>query len=783
MLINKISKLSGIIKSFFNPVEKKKHRIILEEINSFGFQAVSDLKLKELSQRLIKQARTGFSADILLPQAFALVREVSRRVVGMRPFDVQVTAAIYLHWGRIVEMQTGEGKTLTAVMPAYLNALAGNGVHILTFNDYLSQRDAEWMGPIYEFLGLTVGYVNQGMSIKKRQAAYDSDITYLTAKEAGFDYLRDFLCIEKEKLVHRPFHYALVDEADSILIDEARIPLVIAGEMSRENESLHFFAELVRELQAEKDYIIDQHGKNIYLTDQGLCNVEKILGCGNLYKPQNLKILTMINSALYAKMLLKREEDYIVRNGKVEIIDEFTGRIADKRQWPDNLQAAIEAKEGLAGSSKGVVMGSLTLQHFLSLYPKLAGMTGTASTAEREFKEIYKMEVEVIPTNKPCLRKDHPDLIFTDQEAKQKALVLEIERVHQTGQPILIGTCSVEESELLTEQLRKEGLTCRLLNARNDHEEAKIIAQAGELFAVTVSTNMAGRGVDIKLGGEYEEKRDQVVALGGLYVIGTNLHESRRIDNQLRGRAGRQGDPGESRFFISLEDNLFKQVDLIELIPSGNIPEKQAEPLDDPVIRREILRGQRIIEGYNADTRAQLLKYSYIMEQQRRIIHTWRQGVLKDEIIPELLVKKAPNRYTALCKKYGQEIIRRIEKQITLYYLNKCWADYLEHMAYQREGIHLVVIGKKNPLDEFNRIAIAAFDQMLLSIDKEIIRKFNTVQVTKKGIESEKENLLGPSATWTYLINDDPNQFSNLRAFFKAMANSIGGVFKSGGSE
>jgi len=568
------SVLISYFSSYLTPYGK-----VLEQINTYQLESYSDCHLKEMSAEMKNRARNGVSPDELLVESYAIVREASRRMLGMRPYDVQVIAGIALHRCKVVEMQTGEGKTLAAIMPAYLNALTGEGVHVLTFNDYLAHRDAAWMGPVYEYLGLTVGYVKEGMSISQRQNAYCSDITYVTAKKAGFDYLRDFLCAEKNMLVQRPFHYAIVDEADSILIDEARIPLVIAGNVPENVEDAFRLYDIVKNLQPGDDYETDQYRSNIYLTDAGLSRVEKILGCGNLYDPENLELLTRLNCALYAEVLLEKDKDYIVKNGKVEIIDEFTGRIADKRHWPDNLQTAVEAKEGLALQTGGMVMGSIALQHFLSLYPRISGMTGTAVAAAGEFNEFYCMDVVVIPTNRPCIRRDHPDLVFTHSQAKQKALVSEVKRAHRTGQPVLIGTGSVEESERLASDLRKVGIEPRVLNAKNDEMEAIIIARAGEPGAVTVSTNMAGRGVDIKLGGEREQERDRVVALGGLYVIGTNRHESSRIDNQLRGRAGRQGDPGESRFFISLEDDMIVRYDIAKLIPARNFPQKREDPV------------------------------------------------------------------------------------------------------------------------------------------------------------------------------------------------------------
>lgn len=768
--MKKITEFVRAIRDFQAPVEYNLdfYQKVLQEINTVKFKSLSDDRLQEISAELKSRVRAGALSDSLLVESFALVREAAKRVLGIYPFDTQVIAGIALHKGKIVEMQTGEGKTLAAVMPAYLNALAGKGVHVLTFNDYLARRDAQWMGPIFEFLGLTTGYVNEGMSRTARQQAYSSDITYVTAKEAGFDYLRDFLCTEKEKLVHRTFNYAIVDEADSILIDEARVPLVIAGNVGDNEETPLHLARIVRGLKQGTDYDTDQYRSNVYFTDSGLLRIEKMLGCGNLYASKSLRLLARLNCALYAEVLIERDKDYIVKDNQVELIDEFTGRIAAKRRWPENLHAAVEAKEGLIATSRGTIMGSIALQYFLSLYPRISGMTGTASTAAVELRECYGMDVLVVPTNKPCIRKDHPNIIFTDKSAKQTALIEEIERVHATGQPILIGTGSVEESELLTTELKKTGILCRVLNAKNDEMEAKIIAKAGEVGAVTVSTNMAGRGIDIKLGGEFEQERERVVAVGGLYVIGTNQHESRRIDNQLRGRAGRQGDPGESRFFISLEDDLIKRYDIAKLIPVRKFPTKQETPINDPAVLRAVDRGQRIVEGYNSDMRRQLWKYSFLIEQQRRIIHNKRQDILLDKDPLDLLSAKAADRYCTLRDQIGEDVLKKFKKQITLYQINKCWADYLDYISYEREGIHLVAVGKKDPLTEFHRIAIEAFDEMMDNIDSEIVRTFETVEIGKDGIDTLKAGLKGPSATWTYLINDSPYQFSRLSNLIKA---------------
>src|SRR5215218_5897190 len=493
---------------------------MLEAINAREADLVgaSDLELRDHAASF-----RGRALDGLLPDVFALVREIARRVLGERPYDVQMLAGIALHEGKLVEMQTGEGKTLAAVAPVALNALAGRGVHVLTYNDYLARRDAEWMGPIYERLGLTVGCIQEGLSTAERHRAYRCDVTYLTVKEAGFDLLRDGLCLDPAGQVHRPFHLGLIDEADSILIDEARIPLVIAGTLEEIGVDLGRLADIARQMVRGADYDTDEYAYNIFLTDRGMHRAEKLLGSGNLFEGDNVRLQAELRNALHAEALLKRDVDYIVRNGRIELVDELTGRVAENRQWPDGLHAALEAKEGLRWQPEGKIFGSITVQHFLRKYPRLCGMTGTARPAARELADIYDLEVVEVPPNRPCIRVDHPDVIHATREAKRSALLEEIAAIHATGRPILVGTVSVEESESLAADLRRAGIACRVLNAKNDAEEAGIVADAGALGAVTISTNMAGRGTDIRLA-------DAVVALGGLYVLGTNRHESRRID-------------------------------------------------------------------------------------------------------------------------------------------------------------------------------------------------------------------------------------------------------------
>ncbi len=720
------------------------------------YETIEDHFLKEMSKKLIVRARNGEYLDDLLIDAYALVCEGTRRVLGLNLFDVQIIAGIAMHQGKLVEMQTGEGKTFVAVLPAYLNALTGEGVHVLTFSDYLARRDANWMGPIYNFLSLSVGFVQEGMNTSERQKAYASDVTYATAKEAGFDFLRDNLCVEKNDRVHRPFNFAIVDEADANLIDEARVPLVIAANTTEPEIDYYRMIEIVKSLKANKDFDTDEYSRNVNLTESGLDIIESQLGCGSLHNDENLYLLTGVNLALHAVVLLHRDIDYIVRDGKVELIDEFTGRIAEKRRWPYGLQAAVEAKEGLQIQPEGMVRGSITLINLLRLFPKVCAMTATATPAAEEFKQFYNLDIVVIPPNRSCIRIDHPDIVFTHRQAKIEALVEEIERVHKTGRPILVGTCSVSESEAIADVLHQSGITCHVLNAKNDELEAKIIARAGLLNAVTISTNMAGRGTDIRLGGEQERESEKVKSLGGLYVIGTNRHESRRIDNQLRGRAGRQGDPGSSRFFISLEDDLLVRYGIQELIPLEHQLPLQDVPIDDPVIGTEIARAQHIIEGQNFEIRRTLWNYSSVLEEQRKIIWQRRQDILLENTDLKLLAVKAPERFSELRSAVGEDVLRRVEKQISLFHLDQCWAEYLDQISHIREGIFLYSTGGLNPLDEFHKKVAKAFYELMRRIDNEIINTFTSAKIDKDGIDFVKEGLIGPTSTWTYLISDNP---------------------------
>lgn len=730
----------------------------LEKIKKFeaGLVDYTDRQLRDISDRLSHKAKQGESLEDLLVEAYALVCETARRTLNMHPFDVQIMGGIVLNQGKLAEMQTGEGKTLVAVLPAYLNALTGKGVHVLTFNDYLARRDALWMGGIYNFLGLSVGYVQEGMNISERRKAYGADIAYLSAKEAGFDFLRDSLCYRKDDIVHRIFNYAIIDEADSILIDEARIPLVIAGTSDEREVNIYHIAQIARKLKKGIDFKFDEYSRNIYLTDAGIEYAEEQLNCENLHESKNLDTLTRLNCAIHAEYLFHNNIDYIVRNGIIELVDEFTGRVADKRRWPDGLQAALEAKENIAIQSRGNILNSTTLQHFLKNYPKICGMTATAQSAEHEFRKFYNLNIVVIPPNKPCIRIDHPDMIFFKKSEKNKALIEEITKVHKTGRPILVGTRSVEESAVLAGGLNKMNIKCEVLNARNDAQEAIIIARAGRLDAVTISTNMAGRGTDILLGGGDEEEKQQVMALGGLYVIGTNKHESQRIDNQLRGRAGRQGDPGSSRFIISLEDDIFVKYRITDLIPANIVSTDRNMEINSSIVRKEVDRIQRIIESQNSNIKVTLYNYSWITEKKRRVIAEQRQEILNSKTASDFFKSKSLLKFKEYESKIGSDRVSKICEYIYLYYIDKYWSQYLAEIADIREGIHLRRIGGDVPLIEYQKSAIMLFDEFLKKLEEELVGNFNRLRIENEDFNIESQGIKAPSATWTYLISDNP---------------------------
>jgi preprotein translocase subunit SecA len=735
---------------------------ILDEIKKHesNLKNKTDCQLKQISRELNAHAQKDRRLDDLLVKAYALVREVIFRVLGQCPFDVQIIGAIVLHQGQLAEMQTGEGKTLSAVFPAYLNSLTGRGLHILTFNDYLARRDAQWMGPVFHFLGQTTGYVQEGMNSRQRRNAYSADITYLSAKEAGFDFLRDSLCHNLEERVQRPFNYAIIDEADSILIDEARIPLVIAGTSDACLSETCHLAAIARELEIAVDLELDESARNVYFTDSGLKRVEKKLDCNNLHAPENITVLTRLNCAIHAEFLLSRDVDYIVRHNKIELVDEFTGRIADKRRWPDGLQEALEAKENIAVRAGGKMLNSITLQHFLLRYPKVSGMTATAQSAEEEFKRFYGLDIVAIPSNRPCIRVDHNDVIFKTKKDKNKALVHEISKVAHTKRPILVGTRSIKESAMLAGELQKHHIKCNVLNAKNDHDEARIIADAGRLGAVTISTNMAGRGIDIRLGGVDEKEKEKVMALGGLYVIGTNKHESLRIDRQLRGRSGRQGDPGSSRFFISLEDDLFIKFHLLYYLLTPIVESKQYGEIDNLKVRKKIGSIQEEIEWQHLEIKKTLCKYASVIEKQREQISEERMYFMSSQNALKFFASKSPKKYYEYKSFLNLRKLNKLCKRIIISSIDAYWSQFLTDIDEIREEIHLYSLGGRVPFFEFQKKAGEIFDHLSKELDDKVVQTFNNIPMTEKALDLELEKLKSPSATWTYLVNDNPAGFA-----------------------
>ncbi len=639
--------IKWLVKLFdANERELRKLRPILNRVNQLEAEVskLSDDTLRAKTGQFKERIARGESLDSILPEAFAVVREAAKRTVNMRHFDVQILGGIVLHQGRIAEMKTGEGKTLVATLPAYLNALSGKGVHIVTVNDYLAKRDRFWMGPIYEFLGLSVGYIQHHMDQSERRKMYACDITYVTNNELGFDYLRDNMVYDLEDRVLRGLHYAIVDEVDSILIDEARTPLIISG-VAEEDTSLYYkFARIAASLERDKHYTVDEKAHAVPLTEEGIKRVQQLLKIDNLYSDENWIYAYHIGVALKAKELFRRDEHYVVKDGEVIIVDEFTGRLMYGRRYSDGIHQAIEAKEGLRVRQEAKTLATITFQNLFRLYEKLAGMTGTAATEEEEFKKIYGLDVVVIPTHKPMIRIDHPDLVFRTERGKFRYVADFVAELHRKGRPVLIGTRSIEKSEYLSRLLKERKVPHQVLNAKYHEKEAQIIAQAGRYGAVTVATNMAGRGVDIVLGGNPPDPEEQrkVIELGGLYVIGTERHEARRIDNQLRGRSGRQGDPGETRFFVSMEDEILrifggdKLWEFIERIFPGLDLDK--EPQSSPILTKQIESIQKKVENHNFQIRKQLLAYDDVMNMQRKRIYEDRDRILKKENLPQIFL-------------------------------------------------------------------------------------------------------------------------------------------------
>ena len=781
-----------LVKKIFgssNERELKKLQPIVDKINSYepNISKLNDGELKDKTAEFKERLNKGEALDNILPEAFAVVREVAKRVTKMRPFDVQLVGGMVLHQGKIAEMATGEGKTLVATMPAYLNALSGSNVHIVTVNDYLAKRDRYWMGAIYEFLGLKVGLIQHDMNIDERKKAYEAAIVYGTNNEFGFDYLRDNMAIRLEDVVQKGFHFAIVDEVDSILIDEARTPLIISGPSEESTKIYEQINRIATRLQEDTDYKLYEKEKTVALTEEGVTHIEGLLQINNLYDENNMNIQHHIIQALKAQRLFKKDVDYIVKNGEVIIVDEFTGRLMFGRRYSDGLHQAIEAKEGVVIARENQTLATITFQNYFRLYKKLAGMTGTAKTEEEEFIHIYNLPVVVIPPNRRLIRYSYSDIIYKTEREKFKAVIKEIVEIHNLGRPILVGTVSIDKSERLSKLLKKENIEHNVLNAKNHEREAEIVAQAGQERRVTISTNMAGRGTDIVLGKGLAE-------LGGLHVIGTERHESRRIDNQLRGRSGRQGDPGSSRFFLSLEDDLMR---LFGSDRISGIMEKlgmqEDVPIEHPLITKSIESAQKRVEGRNFEIRKQLLDFDNEMEYQRKVIYEQRRMVLESkdikkyilemvkdtvenilknytnkEIYPEewdwsglkehidqifsfslaipkeeipklsisklqdILTEKAFRIYELREKEFTLPLMRQIETMIVLRVVDREWKDNLRRLDELKQGIGLRAYGQKDPLMEYHFEAHNMFQDMVNSIKEEVVKFIYKVRIKKE---------------------------------------------------
>jgi len=847
--------IGSIIKKFVgskNERELKRLQPLVNQINALEpqLQQLDDAALAAKTVLFRERLGRGEPLDSLLPEAFAVTREAARRVLGMRHFDMQLLGGMVLHEGKIAEMKTGEGKTLVATLPVYLNALSGKGVHVVTVNDYLARRDAEWMGQVYRFLGLSVDCIVHGLTDAQRQAAYGSDITYGTNNEFGFDYLRDNMKFALADYVQRDLRYAIVDEVDSILIDEARTPLIISGPSSASSE-LYYAADRIipqrrkGEVKEERDgsigrvtrtytgdYTIDEKARAATLTEEGVARVERLLKVDNLYDPRNMAMLHHVNQALKAHALFRRDVDYVVKDGEVIIVDEFTGRLMPGRRWSDGQHQAIEAKEGLRIERENQTLATITFQNYFRMYDKLAGMTGTADTEAAEFNEIYKLEVMVIPTNRPMIRRDQADLIYKTEREKFKAVIDDIAARHEAGQPVLVGTISIEKSEQLSELLKKRGVPHNVLNAKHHEREAEIVAQAGRRGAVTIATNMAGRGTDIVLGGNPEmlarreaaaaedpqaafsqalekyratctKEKQEVLELGGLYILGTERHESRRIDNQLRGRSGRQGDPGESRFYLGLDDDLlriFGSERVAFIMDKLKMPE--GEPIEHGMISRAIENAQKKVEAHNFEIRKHLIDYDDVMNKQREVIYTQRKEVLAGENIratvvsilnetvedmvatfcpektppaewnweglfidfggqfnfaaelpaadtpgmsqpalAEMLRAQVHRQLEARTEEFGAPVMEHLMKVLLLQTIDDQWKDHLLSIDHLKEGIGMRAYGQRNPKEEYKREAYGLFMEMMGRIRHEVVNKLFRVQLAREeeGTRMEEE--------------------------------------------
>jgi preprotein translocase subunit SecA len=824
-----LRQLSGIVKKI-NALEPK-------------MQALSDAELQAKTPEFQQRIAKGESLDKVLPEAFAVCREASQRVLGMRHYDVQLIGGMVLHLGKIAEMRTGEGKTLVATLPVYLNALEGKGVHVVTVNDYLARRDSAWMGKLYTWLGLTVDVVYPGMPHADKHAAYAADITYATNNEIGFDYLRDNMALSKDDRFQRGLNYAIVDEVDSILIDEARTPLIISGPADESPELYIKVNRIVPQLTRQKeeegegDYWVDEKGKQVHLSEEGQEHAEQLLRKAGilteddtLYAPHNIHVVHHLNAGLRAHGIYQRDVDYIVRDGEVIIVDEFTGRTLTGRRWSDGLHQAVEAKEGVPVQRENQTLASITFQNLFRMYGKLAGMTGTADTEAYEFQSIYGLEVVVIPTNRPMVRKDHSDQVFLNRNGKFRAVVNEIKDAHARQQPVLVGTTSIEVSEMLSEQLREAGVTHEVLNAKQHEREAQIVAQAGRPGAVTIATNMAGRGTDIVLGGsleaeiaaleaetgaeldpatkarmkaEWQQRHDAVKAAGGLHIVGTERHESRRIDNQLRGRSGRQGDPGSSRFYLSLEDNLMRifAADWVQRVME-RMGLKEDDIIESPLVSKQIANAQRKVEAHNFDIRKNLLDFDDVNNDQRKVIYQQRNELLeaesveenilgiRDDVVADTVARFVPlnsideqwdlagleaelaNEYgvrpalqasiaerkevdaeqiaaevqAEIAKLFedkqaqvGPETMRMIEKHIMLNVLDQNWKEHLARMDYLRQGIHLRGYAQKQPKQEYKKEAFELFGEMLDTVKRQVITLLARVHIRSEAEVAELE--------------------------------------------
>ncbi|MBT8202739.1 MAG: preprotein translocase subunit SecA [Acidimicrobiia bacterium] len=831
----------------------KELEALAEAVNALepSIEPLSDEQLRAKTDEFRSRLADGETVDDIEAEAFAVVREAAKRVLGQRHFDVQVVGAGALHRGMVAEMRTGEGKTLVATMPCYLNGLTGRGVHVVTVNDYLAKRDAEWMGDIHRFLGLEVGLIQAHLEPAERRPAYAADITYGTNNEFGFDYLRDNMAMRPEDMVQRGHAYAIVDEVDSILIDEARTPLIISGRVADTAKWYRDFARIADRLQVELHYEVDEGKKQVITTEEGVSRVEEMLGIENMYDYSNVDLVHHLEAALKAKTLFEKDVDYLVSDGEVKIVDEFTGRVLDGRRYSEGLHQAIEAKEGVAIKDENQTLATITLQNYFRMYDKLAGMTGTAMTEEAEFNQIYGVTLVEIPTNRPIARADQPDLVYMTEKAKYDAVADDIEARHKHGQPVLVGTVSIEKSERLSGVLTKRGIPHEVLNAKQHAREATIVAQAGRIGAVTVATNMAGRGVDIRLGGnpeelaeramaktpelepdtpEYEEiyqrhlekftaecaaEHEKVIELGGLYVLATERHESRRIDNQLRGRSGRQGDPGESRFYLSLEDDLMRRFasDRVTAI-MARLKMPEDVPIEAKMVSKSIERAQTQVESQNFEIRKNVLKYDEVMNRQREVIYEWRSGILREDKAQELVHEwldevmedvvagtidpaEPPARWdwdellTSLTQLYphsftaedfsagsgidmnsvigrlqedarsfyagreeeiGEENLRTLEQRVVLSVIDNKWREHLAEMDYLRAGIGLRAMGQKDPLVEYQREGYDMFSDLVVAVKHDTIRYLSHVQV----VQQDQRPQVSPQGRPTTTITNTP---------------------------